>query len=215
MTLEKFKELWNVHALNWYDNCKISTNEVIINAKDVCKLRGDEYVPFIHQRYELIKDKVKELYFTNAASKDTTINPFKRAAIIVYAVNSLDPIVFSSHLNIPVKNINSLFLKQRLAFHLGLHSILMEFPEDLLKNLSLEIPHFDFEIVSIGVGGMTGDSFLKGIYKDIFFSEIYKNYNVITMSNVYLLIIERSSQFRGVFSKLLEQRDTSHNAKTM
>ena len=202
MTFEKFKELWNVHAINWYSNCKVNYNDVFVDAKSVCALREDDYIPCIHRRYELIKTKVKELYFANDSSRDTTISPFKRAAIIVYAINSLDPLVFPLSKDLPVKDINSLFLKQRLAFHLGLHSILMEFPEDAVDKMSQDSPIFDFDIVSIGVGGTTGDSFLKGIYKDIFFSEIYDNYNVITMSNVFLLLIERSSQLRGLFNQL-------------
>lgn len=199
MDASKFAELWEVHAKNWYRNECFPIAGVSYHVSDFCELQDQEYVSLIHQRYETIKKKIKKLYFKTSEENTTTISPFKRAAIIVYAVNSLEPLVFIDK-NIPksVKNRHSLFLKQKLAFHLGLMSIVMEYPKEKIEEIAKQGNIFDFDIKSIGVGGDTGDSFLRGVYKDILFSDIYKNYNVITMSNVFLLIVERSSKLKGL-----------------
>ena len=202
MKEEKFVELWNKHSSTWYNECVIEISNTKYPISAFCDLVDDEtYIKLIHKKYEKIKSKVKELYFVQSNDCQATISPFKRASIIVYAVNSMEPILFKKELPVFVKNKYSLFLKQRLAFHIALQSIIMEYPEEFLNKKYEEGNLFDFDIVSVGVGSSTGDSFLKGIYKDIFYSEIYKNYNVITMSNIFLLIVERSSRLAKYFEE--------------
>ena len=83
------------------------------------------------------------------------------------------------------------FLKQRLAFYIAIGSIVQDYSEEDVSSLGK--PHFDFE--DLGKCDIIDDedTFLLSVYKDLFFSEVYENYNILTMANVFGLLTERAS----------------------
>ena len=83
-------------------------------------------------------------------------------------------------------------MKQRLAFYVAIGSIIQDYSEEAVNALSK--PYFDFE--NLGKRDIIDneDTFLLSVYKDLFFAEVYQNYNVLTMANVFGLLTERASK---------------------
>lgn len=90
--------------------------------------------------------------------------------------------------------IDPYYLKQRLAFYVAVSSILQEYKKDeIQKKLDEGKKLFDAPRRSDIEKEAGVDSFFEGVYKDMFFAEVYHNYNVLTMANVFLLLTERAS----------------------
>ena len=92
-------------------------------------------------------------------------------------------------------------MKQRLAFYIGIGSIVQGFPEDAVKRVCAEPGKlFDFDTLDVNWSHtdqeipLEKDDFLTSVYKDLFFSELYGNYNILTMANVFGLLTERASK---------------------
>ena len=51
---------------------------------------------------------------------------------------------------------------------------------------------FDFDNIGLSRDDKN-DSFLLSIYKDLFYAEIYENFNVLTFANLLLVLVERAS----------------------
>lgn len=85
------------------------------------------------------------------------------------------------------------FLKQRLAFHIAMGSIIQDFPKDvLMEKLGDGKSQKIYDISSLDKGNNPeDDDFLTSVYKDMFFSEIFYNYNVLTMANMLKLFTEK------------------------
>ena len=136
------------------------------------------------------------------------LNRYKRAAVLTYAVLLVDPIVIDikdknaklikemkEEEDERLKEFDLFYLKQRLAFYLSLGSILQDFPEDdILQVIQSGKTVFQFEELGKGELLAGEDDFQMSLYKDLFFSEYYGNYNVLTMANVYGLLTERCSE---------------------
>ena len=194
MKKEKFLELWDTSVAEWQNNATVCYRNKNINVSEICSLKK-EYGHKVYDMYDTIKNVSKRLYF---GTTDARINRFKRAAVIVYAVSMMDPIEYKEGFCAEDVEVDKLLLKQRLAFHVGLYSIIMQYSKEIVEKQSEQGDLFDFSIESHGVGGEVSDTFLECVYKDIFYSEIYKNFNVLTMANVFLLITERSSRLSGL-----------------
>ena len=197
MKKEKFVELWQIHAAEWHKGAFIRYQGESKPVSEFCNIKKN-YGELVYKKYEAIKKLTKQLYFGDI---DRRVNRFKRAAVIVYAINLTEPIEYINGYSEADIAVDKLLLKQRLAFHLGLHSIITQYPQDKVEQLCNSGDLFDFSIQSKGVGDENSDTFLEGIYKDIFFSGIYQNYNVLTMANVFLLITERSSRLSGFYNQ--------------
>lgn len=185
MQQEQFKSFWENWANRWYtSNVQVDGNPVPV--ADLCSLKKG-YDCVLYQHYSLIKRVVKESYFKNTSKK---LSRYKRAAVIAYAINGASPIEYK---NPSIKcDMDSYYLKQRLAFYVALGSIIQDYPkDDILKQNK---PYFDFD--DLGKKDIVDgeDDFLLSVYKDLFFSDIYENFNVLTMANVLGLLTERASR---------------------
>lgn len=185
MTEEKFVELWDGTVKEWVENCfeirdsdgasqKVKFSQVCSVKKDACRR--------IYSNYLRIKALVKELYFKD---KGKLISRYKRASVIIYAVIAgEDPLDYKGE----ETKVEGLFLKQRFAFYLALTSIIQDY------EIAPDRPIFYFS--QLGVPTKNEDDFLTSVYKDIFFSEHYNNYNVLTMANMFGLLVERASTLK-------------------
>lgn len=182
MTREKFVEFWNGAVAEWLESDlddKASGKKLKINT--LCSVK-ENVCHRIYKNYSQIKDVVKKLYFKD---KDIRISRFKRAAVIVYAIIAgEDPIEYKDQ-KTPVDNF---FLKQRFAFSLALTSIIQDYEVETK-------PIFCFSDLG-KTKKADEDDFLLSVYKDLFYSEIYKNYNVLTMANIFGLLVERASTLK-------------------
>ncbi len=145
----------------------------------------------VYSNYKRIKSLVKNIYFKD---KKSIISRYKRAAVITYAILLSDPIEKKFQVT---KNLDDLYLKQRLAFYMGIASIIQDFPQDQVENLTGSLFQFDQLGKAFG-NNAKEDDFLTSVYKDLMYAEIYKNYDVLAMANVFGLLTERASALVNV-----------------
>lgn len=199
MRLATFRHFWNLYATEWVKEAEIEIDGKITPVSALCSLK-DNYEKILLKRYNTMKKIVKDFYF---GTKGNHINRYKRAAIIAYVISSADPLDYKIQVNY---GIDDYFLKQRLAFFVAIGSIIQDFDENAIA--AVKGPLFDlselgtkFKKVQSGTESSHPDAeevneqddFQMSIYKDLFFSEIYQNYNVLTMANVFGLLTERVS----------------------
>ena len=183
MKREKFEALWNCYSDEWINNASFKDEYgEKKSVSDFCRIKYG-YGAFLHKRYEIIKAEIKKAYF---GKSDKKLNRHKRAAVIVYAISSSDPLEYTAESEY---RIDRYFLKQRLAFYVGLGAILQDYSKTSIEQIGT-IFHFPALIEAEEKIG--ADDFLTGVYKDIFFSEIHYNYNVLTMANLFWLIENQS-----------------------
>ena len=183
MKYEKFEVFWNGSIEKWLNNT-IALDGVSNPSKisDLCAVK-DTACARIYLNYTKLKELVKFTYFKD---KDKKLSRYKRAAVLVYAIiQGEDPLSYKYK----KKKADSYFLKQRLAFHIALSSIIQDFKVDNLENTI-------FFFSELGNADVGEDDFLTSVYKDLLYAEIYKNYNVLTMANVFGLLTERASILR-------------------
>lgn len=197
MTQETFRDFWGKWSLEWY-NSKIDLDGKRVPVAELCELKPDcDHI--LNQHYQLIKQIVKESYF-----KDVTklLSRYKRAAVVAYAVNGASPLIYKDATI--QEDMDPNFLKQRLAFFVALGSIIQDYPEEDVN--ALTPPYFDFD--NLGKRDIIDgeDDFLQSVYKDLFYADVYENYNVLTMANVFGLLIERASKFGALTP--FENQDT-------
>lgn len=185
MTQETFHDFWGKWSVKWYAS-SIVLNGIKTPIASLCELKQD-YDRILNERYQRIKRIVKDCYFKDP---NKLLNRYKRAAVVAYAINEASPLHYKDS---TIKDdLDPIFLKQRLAFFVALGSILQDYSEDDVNKLSP--PYFDFE--SLGKQDIIDgeDDFLQSIYKDLFYADVYENYNVLTMANVFGLLTERASK---------------------
>lgn len=185
MQKSTFQAFWTQWANEWYRS-KIVVGKEEVPVASLCYMKPD-YSDALYKYYNTIKDSIKEFYFKDPSKR---MSRYKRAAVIAYAINSASPI---GYMDDSIQyDLDNLFLKQRLAFYVAIGSVIQDYPEEKVSNL--EPPIFDFE--SLGKQDIVDDEddFLTSVYKDMFFADIYKNFNVLTMANLFGLLTERASR---------------------
>lgn len=189
MLKSKFDEFWTASVSKWTSGSFVYNKKSYV-ISNCCKIKkGASDIVF--EKYNKIKTAVKDCYF-NDNSSNCHLSRYKRAACLIYAILLADPLICrSKYLCEGVKS-DILFLKQRLAFSLGLNSILQDYPQSSVQNyIDKNGKLFDFS--SIAPECEQSDDFLLSIYKDLFFSEIFKNYNVLNMANMLWLLTQKAS----------------------
>lgn len=198
MKQERFRSFWDSWSNEWIKN-NIYWNGEKIALSSLCALKSG-YGDALYDRYCLIKRTVKNSYFQDNSKR---LSRYKRAAVIAYTVNGAMPLTYLEK-NIQ-DDMHPAFLKQRLAFYVAIGSIVQDYSEEEVR--TLETPYFDFE--NLGKCDIIDneDTFLLSVYKDLFFSEVYENYNVLTMANVFGLLTECASKL----SRLTPVGDAQEN----
>lgn len=197
MKLTTLKTLWDKYAGEWYKKDKVNIDGQLVPVSDLCSLKKS-YEKILLQRYDKMKEIVKQSYFGNNIKH---VNRYKRAAILAYVISSAEPIEFNKAVPFGA---DEYFLKQRLAFYVAIGSIISDFPKDKVEAIQGDL--YDFYDLGFlndkganpSQGSQDRDDFLTSVYKDLFFSEIYQNYNVLTMANVFGLLTEKSSKLAGL-----------------
>ena len=200
MTETVFKEFWEKSSGRWYEEAKISVPEIseLQSVKDYCSLKDGIYLTLFN-RYTALKTLVKDVYFKDATKK---LSCYKRAAVLTQVILMTDPLEYNDK---DRAFLDPLFLKQRLALCVALDSIIQAYEAEDLTNL--EKPYFKFAELDLNNIG-DDDGFELSVYKDMFYAELYENYNVLTMANVFGLLTERASSLSNV-----EQRMNSNHQK--
>lgn len=194
MELKTFTDFWIKNSKEWYQNAtarKAGAEEAPVPVRSLCTIKPD-IAAALYDRYEKVKDFTKRIYFKNPTKK---LSCYKRAAIIAQAILLSDPL---EYIELDVDQLDPYFLKQRLAFYMAITSILQLFSEEQITELAKKDKRGEiYHLSDLGIGRQPDeDTFLMSVYKDMFYSELYGNYNILTMANVFGLLTERSSEIR-------------------
>lgn len=186
MTEAVFQLFWEKSSSEWYENAvfRIGTSREKHPVKDYCHIKTN-IGGLLFSRYTSIKALIKDVYFKDPEKK---LSRYKRAAVIAQTILLTDPLVYNDP---NLSELDPNFLKQRLAFSVAISSIVQAYPLESIA--SLEKPLFHYEDLDNNCLE-EDDSFLLSVYKDMFFAELYENYNVLTMANVFGLLTERVSK---------------------
>lgn len=195
MKYEKFEEFWDHHIQKWYSGAVMKVNGIDVPVSQFCSIKKD-YTKTVFKKYEAIKNIVKESYFKNINLEDKKschLSRYKRASVLTYAIIKCAPIEYVEKKTQPW--LDPYFLKQRLAFYMAISSIIQDCSKEFVEEYKAKnIPLYNFD--SLGANECDtdcDDNFLMSVYKDLLYSEIYDNFNVLTMANVYGLLTEKAS----------------------
>lgn len=193
MKKEKFQQFWDEWSQMWHTQATVSANGQSVKVSELCELRKD-YSSELYKRYGIIKKVIKDNYFAHREDKDIRLNKYKRAAVIAYTINGAVPLIYKDTGEESLR-IDPYFLKQRLTFYVAWGSILQEYPQEKLGRCPFRLfaPELSPEEAEAGA-----DSFLTSVYKDMFYAEIYRNYNVLTMANLFWLLTEKASSLSQI-----------------
>lgn len=197
MKFTKFKYFLAQGALDWHQNAMCPVNGSFVHVSDLCEPNLDSNcIDDIFQRYNAIKEAAKNAYFHDEDGV-ISLSRYKRAAAFVYAVNTCSPLIYIVQEEDAKVEIDPYLLKQRLAFYIGLCSILQDYDQTAINKKLDTLPKgsgiFSYPQLSDWEKEKHADSFLKSVYRDIFFSDIYHNYNLLTMANVFWLLTDKAS----------------------
>ena len=198
-----FTALWNNWAKTWHQqgSCSIINKdgkEVVVKFREICTLKSDSNtVDELWDRYTRSKKNTKDIYFYE---NDMLLSRYRRAAILAYVISGAVPLeynfekyieIFGAEVDgVPISKLpDRLYLKQRLAFYIGLCSIIMDYDNKELKEHPKPIFHFP-KLPDWDVGKV--DDFLTSVYKDLFYSEVYRNRNILTLANLFWVLTENS-----------------------
>lgn len=189
MKKDIFCEFWNKWSSEWY-KANIEVDGRLVPVADFCELVSN-YGDVVYNYYETIKQIVKDSYFKDTSKR---LSRYKRAAVVAYAINEASPLRYND--SSMQCDMDSNFLKQRLAFFVALGSIIQDYSKQDVD--ALERPYFDLK--NLGKRDVIDgeDDFCQSVYKDLFYAGIYENYNVLTMANVFGLLTERASKLSSL-----------------
>lgn len=189
MKKNKFIELWNASTIPWMNSSFEFEGEKYI-IKDYCNIKED-IVDTLFLKYEKIKQVTKDCYFQQN-DKDCHLSRYKRAAVLMYAILLSNPLIYLRE-DKQCDGYDILFLKQRLAFSVAISSIVQDYPKDEVKKKINQENCGLFDFKSLDTPDIQGDDFLLSVYKDLFFSEIFENFNVLTMANLLGVLSKKVS----------------------
>lgn len=177
MKYTTFCTFWDAWTKEWL-NSEIETDKATVKVKDLCSIRWDAGFK-VHHNYCEIKKLVKKLYFKDPKSEK--LSRYKRGAVLIYAIIKADVLSLKGEQK---KRLDKHLLKERLAFYVAIGSILQDYDkQDVLAKRPLQ------RLKDLGERDRQNDAddILTSIYKDIFYANIYKNYNIMTVSNMLYL----------------------------
>lgn len=187
MKRDKFVQFWNITANEWINNGTVTKHDDEngnheFRVKELCSFKPD-CESNLYNNYTSLKKLLKDAYYSYP--EKCKLSTYKRAAVLAYTVILTDPLVYRNS-----NEANELFLKERLALRVALCSIVQTFvhSSEELKELTKDgTPVFHFDEVD-RFNSKDEDSFLESVYKDMRFADLYQNYNILTMANVFGLL---------------------------
>lgn len=215
MKKEIFLEFWDKNTTEWIDHalCVHVNHDELIAVKKLCsfkKATGKK----VYKKYISIKRTIKNCYFEknkehsveeelDGSEEPIRLSKYKRAAAFAYAVLLTE--CFTYEEGITDKN-DPYLLKQRFAFELGIQSIIQSISEYSgvdIGEVSSGIKIINFDDYNID-HKQNDDTFLQSIYKDLHFSLLFQNFNILTLANLYEALTINSS----ILKKYIEKGNT-------
>lgn len=160
----------------------------------------------VHQSYEVIKAIVKERYFDPLIMTDDTsehnISRYKRASVLSYAVLEVLPFQRSRGAYSAVAPSKSDLFNEYFAFYLGLHSLLIDYPEETIdrlkkskhtRDLFVFPKHYD----SVGESMSESITYADSVATEFQYARKFNNFNVLSVANMYYLLLHYCSYLEG------------------
>lgn len=182
MMIDKFEQFWNLYSKEWFDNATLKENGSIHAVSEYCTIKPD----CVHELYDTYCEIKRILKMRYYAGRNPLLNRYRRAAALAYAINECAPLEYRNKDKLHEYK----FLVQRLAFYVALSSIIIEYPQEEVEKI--QQPLFAFPKRDAYEEELNGDDFLTSVYKDLYLAKEYKNFNVLTLSNVLWLIVANS-----------------------
>ncbi len=200
MKIQSFEKFWEAWTKEWINTAQCCDSEHIDEryyVHEKCRIKPLAVIT-VYKRYQKLKARAKGAYFYLAPGADTDtirLSRYKRGAVIIQAVLSTDCLEYFDGL----RDDNAYFLKERLAFFLGIASIIQSFPREDIQALleSSNEPLYQFNQLDIDRKD-DADDFTQSVYKDLFYSRILGNYNILTMANLLGVLTERASSLSQI-----------------
>ena len=194
-----FYNFWIQWSSVWYNTATASCDSNKAEKKqvsDLCTIK-DNCISSLFDSYIEVRDFVKKCYFRDPKKR---LSKYKRAAVIAYVILLNNPLKYKHPTH---DGIDVYYLKQNLAFYMGICSIIQDFTkEEIERVLESSDKLFDFSELGKADSSEEDDDFLTSVYKDLFFSECYHNFNFLSLANVFGLVTERASRI----GSLIEER---------
>jgi hypothetical protein len=187
MLQSKFHDLWQTLVIDFLNSQKSECLNVAYKQKRLTVRWNAESLVF--QRYERIKQLFKDNYFKS--SEDTTLDRHKRAAIIVYAFIDVMPLVLESPKSTDAIQLQ--LVNECVAFYFGLHYLTIDYKDEAISRIVNELNSVFFTLPDHhfppkGEQCVESNHYAICVWKDLYFSRIFRNYNILTMSNVFYLL---------------------------
>lgn len=176
MNFETFHTIWKPCVKDWLD--------ISINGKtfsDLCRFKNDAENK-VYINYLSLKKYVKEKYFIDQDEEDVILNRYKRASVLAYTIIKSNPIKIHN-----IMEPNSIYLKQNFAFFFAVRTTLFDYKEEAVKKKKIYLILRDISRPDDSNGN---DPFLLSVYKDFFFAERYKNFDVLGTANMFGLLFD-------------------------
>jgi len=208
MKEETFCALWKEWSKKWHETAeydisiwnpqKREMEKKHIIVKDYCNvIQGRESE--LWRLYEKSKENVKRIYLYG---DDIKINRFRRAAVLSYVLSSAMTLSYNEENytkffgelieGCSIKQLpDPLYLKQRLAIHCAVESIIMEYDRNDVISLTGK-PIFSIPRMASWEENKV-DDFLSSVCKELFFSDVYGNQNVLALANMFWVLTQLSS----------------------
>lgn len=144
----------------------------------------------VYDKYEKIKTLFKQNYFPS--KKAFILDRHKRAAILVYAFIDIHPVTVAK-----LVDNDSVFLhlaNEILAFYFGLYSITLDYKKEAIERVIDEFHSVFFRFPETHLPGKPAikhfeeNGYLALVCKDLYFSKLFRNYNILTMANMFFLL---------------------------
>lgn len=92
MTLEKFEAFWNLWSEQWLEE-EINIDGNKKKPSSLCSIKKG-IAEEVWNNYNIIKRIVKDKYFAEKDKSKIRLDKYKRAAVIVYAINCSSPLKY-------------------------------------------------------------------------------------------------------------------------
>ena len=212
MTIEKFMEFWDNWSPIWYNSarcCVVDNPHEIYHVKEKCRIPYTAATN-VYSKYQKLKAATKGAYFALREGEQPEaikLSKYKRGAVLIEAVLESNCLEYYEQ----EENEDPYLLKERLAFYLGITSIIQSLAGGNINALvqpTKENPTpgsiYKFDELDIE-REQDADDFLQSVYKDLYFARMLGNYNVLTMANLLGVLTERASLLSTIIKPKQEQ----------
>lgn len=188
MKKETFEALWDNFVVLYLESPE---SHMLHDAYASGRLRfSGNAATIVYKKYCKIKSVFKSTYYSD--QDYVRLDRHKTAAIITYAFVDTYPVSIED-----IQQYDSLFLKlanECIAFYFGLHYLTIDYTPESINRIINDRESVFFRLPktcfpSLPLQNPSDEyGYIAAICKDLFFSKKLRNFNILTMANVFFLL---------------------------